>query len=223
MKKLSKEEKEEKKQIKKQAKEKKKESKKIKQEEKEIVKEVEKKDKKSKLLNKNTLIIAVIALLAICLLLSSVSSILLAKKLNRLERRYNALSDTNETIMKIISTDDGTGDRINNISDDIETLKNDLNTVRESSTELANKVNEQDSSITNVNKKLSSIDENRLKGLYTMYDWNKSLSIKQQGSLNIYSPSNRMLSGNSWGSNSSTYYAYCLTSALKGEVPDNCK
>ena len=208
MKRLTKEEKEEKKRIKK-------ESKQIKKEEKEIVKEVKKKEPIK--LNKNIIIVAVLVLLAVCLLLTSISSIVLANKLNKLESKYDELKDNNTKIMDVLNTDDGTGDKISNLSKDMDTLKKDMEAVKTSNKDLSTKVDNQNKTISSYNDKLKNIDATKLKGLYSFYDWNNSL--KYSGSAYVGGMSNNTLS-----TNSNTFNGYyhlpklyvCQHFALKG-------
>ena len=221
MKKLTKEEKEEKKRIKSETKAAKKESKRIKKDEKDIVNEVKKKDRKKP--SKSLIISVVIVILALSLLLTSISSMLLASKLNKLEGKYEDLNDQNEKIMKILNSDDGMGDKINNINTDLATIKTDISNLKESNTNLTTKVDGYDKTISNVNNKMKSIDETKLKGLYSLYDWNKSLSSNSPQNYGYnYVVANKRYSFTRSGYAMSTY-AYCLTLALKGETPDYCK
>ena len=218
MEKLSKEEK---KKLKQEAKESKKESKKIKKEEKEIVKEVNHKNKKP--IDKNMILIGLIILLAVGLLTTTVSCVLLARKISKLENKYDDLSKTSETIMGIISTDDGTGDKINNISTDLETIKADVATLTESNNNLVATVESNNQAITNLNNKAKSIDETKLKSLYSLYDWNKGLKAQATtGYVASYAVYNTKytLANSRYGAH---YYAYCLTSVLQGEMPEICK
>ncbi len=193
MKRLTKEEKEEKKRIKK-------ESKQIKKEEKDIVKEVKKKEPIK--INKNAIIVAVLVLLAVCLLLTSISSIVLANKLNKLESKYDELKDSNTKIMDVLNTDDGTGDKISNMSKDMDAMKKDMDTLKNSNKDLGTKVDNQNKTISGYNDKLKNIDATKLKGLYSFYDWNKGLNIRY----NYYNS-----------------YSYCAMMAVRGEIPDHCK
>ncbi len=199
MKRLSKEEKIEKKRLKKENRDIKKETKKLKKEEKDIVKEVKKKGKE---FNKNILVIIVIVLLLVCLLLSSVSSLVLTKKLNKLENKYNALSNTNDRIMEVLNTDDGTGDKISNINTELETIKGDIVDLMDSDISINTKIDENTKSISSYNNKMKAIDETKLNGLYSFYDWNKGLNIRY----NYYNS-----------------YSYCAMMAVRGEIPDHCK
>ena len=135
----------------------------------------EKKPKK-KLPVKTIIVAAIIVLLLACLILSITTTVIFANKFKKMEKKYNALNETNETVLKIINTDDGTGDKLSTLDKELETIKSDIEALKVADDTISETVGGNTNSINSLNAKVKGYDDGKFGALSSWYNYNQKLS-----------------------------------------------
>ena len=167
-------------------------------------KEVEKEEKpKRKISTKQLVLICIVTLLLICLILSVTTTIIFASKFKKMEKKYNELSSDNEKIMKIINTDDGTGDKLSTLDRDLANMKSDIEDLRVSRDSISETAGNNTNEINALKAKVKSYDDNTFNTLHSWYNYNVKLS-------------------NQYNNYQNQMYYVCERSFLLGKVQDGC-
>ena len=181
------------------------EKKKLKEEKKEIKhKDKDKEERpKRKISTKQLIVIGVLTLLLLCLILSVTTTIIFAHKFKKMEKKYDELRSNNEAIMKIINTDDGTGDKLSTLDRDLATMKSDIEDLRVSRDSISETAGNNTNEINALKARVKGYDDNTFGALRNWYNYNQKLS-------------------NQYNNYQNQMYYVCEKGYLAGKVPDGC-
>ena len=158
---------------------------------------------KKKISTKQLIVIGVLALLLICLILSVTTTIIFANKFKKMEKKYDELRSNNEAIMKIINTDDGTGDKLSTLDRDLATMKSDIEDLRVSRDSISETAGNNTNEINALKAKVKGYDDNSFSSLRNWFNYNQKLS-------------------NQYNNYQNQMYYVCEKGYLAGKIPDGC-